>query len=468
MAILEDRGFFWWSDVRIPKTQFAPSCAISGTLKIDDAGHIQLEIDGRLPGKARPRSELETANIQGLLKGKGEYVLLGRVSRNGETYRTHNVSYESYIALNCLVSDRPFRADNEKPLAFRSIKLSLKGFEEWVWLRAISVNRKRSRLLASYKAEKDLKFDTAYGLLSVEYDMAGPMWGKSRNHKLALTEEAAFRFSPKKMASLESCQKYYQWLEELVILLTDSDRKLDWPQLISADGRQRSRLYFLRDTVDAPPLGAHHCLVNFRTVKDDIGTLFSNFIEKRERFGPGFYLYLGTRRGIKMFIEHRFVNLIWGLEAFDRRGRGRVQNGALEVKIERILGQVQGRRDRKWLQMRLRNAAEPDLEQRLYELFSDLPMALNMSGLRKFCHECAGRRNDISHFGGTRDKTTKYDDFLEDLHKKANALASLYHLHLLKEIGLDSEKLSFKVNSNWRVALMKRHLVEVGLLKREN
>ena len=40
---------------------------------------------------------------------------------------------------------------------------------------------------------------------------------------------------------------------------------------------------------------------------------------KREEFGPGFYLYLGTRRGMALYAEHSFVNLIWGLEAFHRK-----------------------------------------------------------------------------------------------------------------------------------------------------
>ena len=49
------------------------------------------------------------------------------------------------------------------------------------------------------------------------------------------------------------------------------------------------------------------------------GAIWSRWKAMRDEFGPGFYLYLGLRRGMAMYIEHRFVNLIWGLEAFTAR-----------------------------------------------------------------------------------------------------------------------------------------------------
>ncbi len=40
------------------------------------------------------------------------------------------------------------------------------------------------------------------------------------------------------------------------------------------------------------------------------GDIWSDWKKKREAFGPGFYLYLGTHRGvIRLYIENRFVNL---------------------------------------------------------------------------------------------------------------------------------------------------------------
>jgi hypothetical protein len=186
----------------------------------------------------------------------------------------------------------------------------------------------------------------------------------------------------------------------------------------------------------------------------------------QERFGPGFYLYLGTRRGMKMFVEHRFVNLIWGLEAFDRRGRGDPEiRSRLQEKVERILKQVTAKKDKDWLAGQLQHAGEPNLAQRLYDLFIKLPLPLDEKRLRDFCKECAERRNDISHFGGVRREMENYDAFIRDLDRKSDALTSLYHLHLLSEIGVDHHLFDFKENHSRSLYLMQCYLSSVGILK---
>jgi len=38
-------------------------------------------------------------------------------------------------------------------------------------------------------------------------------------------------------------------------------------------------------------------------------------MEKRRKHGPGFYLFLGALRSREMYVEHRFANLVWGIDA---------------------------------------------------------------------------------------------------------------------------------------------------------
>lgn len=472
MAILEDRGIFWWNDELVPKEQFAPSSNVAGKLTISDDGSTRLDLDSVMPGIEHPFEALRNSgktserNIQGLLNGDSGYVLLTGVIGNGASFRTSNLSQERYLALNCLISKSQFRQDHKRPLSFRAVKVELTGLEDWLWLRGIETTRRRSTLTARYKKPKDRDYALPFGKLSIEYELSGPGIGKSKSKKLSLTQVAAVRVTPTRKLDLLECQTYYQRVEELVILLTSSDRSLDWPTVVVADGKQRAKLYFTRYKVDAEPPGAHNCLINFPKIADSFGALFSALLEKREQFGPGFYLYLGTRRGLKMFVEHRFVNLIWGLEAFDRRGRGEVQaDSSLSEKIERILIGVTDPRDRKWLNGKLRHAAEPNLGKRLFEVFSTIPLCFDLKGLRRFCIECQDRRNDISHFGGLRHKDQTYDAFMRDLDKKSDALAALYHLHLLTVIGIDPERLNFATNHNWPLSRMEMDLRAAGVLK---
>jgi hypothetical protein len=291
------------------------------------------------------------------------------------------------------------------------------------------------------------------------------MFGASKRHTLNLEESAKLRFTPSALFALEDAEKYYQQIEDLLILLADRDYSFDWPQLTSANGKQKSQLYFLKNRGAANAPAKHECLITFPLIREQFGQLLSSWMEKQERFGPAFYLYLGTRRGVKLYVEHRFVNLIWGLEAFDRKSREVAANQALQEKICRILSQVERKRDKAWLRGKLRHAAEPSLEERLYDTFSALPLALDDDGLHAFCKECATKRNEISHYGG-HTHAESYPSFVRSLDQKSDALSALYHILLLTEIGIDPSLLDFQTNRMWPANAMAAALRRVGLTQR--
>jgi hypothetical protein len=56
------------------------------------------------------------------------------------------------------------------------------------------------------------------------------------------------------------------------------------------------------------------------------------------------------------------------------------------------------------------------------------------------------------------------DNEIEDLHKKSEALSNLYHLLLLREIGIDDESLRRIAQRQLRAFQIKFSFVEVGLL----
>ncbi len=71
MAILEERGLFWWADEAVPEKQFAPDSCVTGLLIIGDDGQTRLELDGYFPSKHGPmtpmirRGQLIDKDIQG-------------------------------------------------------------------------------------------------------------------------------------------------------------------------------------------------------------------------------------------------------------------------------------------------------------------------------------------------------------------------------------------------------------------
>jgi ApeA N-terminal domain 1 len=470
VTILEDRGLFWWNNQVVPKEQFAPNDCVHGKVTISDDGQVRLDLDTVMPGQRawdnlRNVNKPAEHNIQGLLSAKSEKVLLLGLIQAGGGFRSNNLTPASYLATNCLVSERRFRPDAAAPLVFRNISVGLDGLEDWLWLRNIKTDLRRGpRLTAKYKRPAPLRYDLSLGALSIEYDMIAPWRGKSADNKLNLVETATINLKLKEKMTLEDSQTFFQRIEELILLLTSYDRSLDWPTIILAKGGQHAKNYFFRSRVEAKPPSAHECLINFPKIAFSFGNLFAALVSKREEFGPGFYLYLGTRRGMKMFLEHRFVNLIWGLEAFDRRGRS--EGGTpLDEKVARILDDVVNARDKRWLRRQLRHAAEPRLAQRLCDVFRSIPLDYDYEALQRFCEECERRRNDISHWGGLRPADQDYQAFMRDIDTKADALSALYHLHLLVVIGIDCERLNFVTNHSWPLSRMEMDLRNVGILK---
>jgi hypothetical protein len=349
----------------------------------------------------------------------------------------------------------------------RELEIRLDGLEEWLRLGSIEIEKKKSAISAKYKKPKDAVYVSDHGRLSVNFHIAGePFPGKHRDDSLSLKESASLTWRPKRSLPLEDLKIEYGLLEDMFILLTDSDYCLDWP-IISLTNDRHYKWYFLRhrskESVAAPK--SFECWTNFVQLREEFGSIWLNWKTKREEFGAGFYLYLGTRRGLKLYEEHRFVNLVWGIEAFHRTKHPAPTSNRLSEKIKRIVGQVAAEKDKKWLREKLSHAHEPALGQRIFDAFKILPIELDQGRLSTFCDACAKLRNDISHFGRPQNVTSS-SDFINDVAKMNRALATLYHALLLHEIGVDAKILKHWIYEGFRSFSIKHSFVEVGLLDR--
>jgi hypothetical protein len=157
--------------------------------------------------------------------------------------------------------------------------------------------------------------------------------------------------------------------------------------------------------------------------------------KKRRDFGPGFYLYLGTRRGWRFYPEHLFVNLIWGLEALHRKKQSNDLGSKAKDRVARIVNLIDNDKDKKWLTKILINVHEPNLEQRLLEIMELVSINIDKAKLRQFGSRCAQIWNDISHFGEQRDGLP-YDHFIKEVTYKARALSTLYHMIISMKLEL--------------------------------
>jgi ApeA N-terminal domain 1 len=96
------------------------------------------------------------------------------------------------------------------------------------------------------------------------------------------------------------------------------------------------------------------CVANFIELRGTFGSIWETWRSKREEFGSGFYLYLGTRRGMRLYVEHRIANLVWGVEAFHRTKYPTPATSRLRDKIDRVVSQIRAKKDKEWLTDKLK------------------------------------------------------------------------------------------------------------------
>jgi hypothetical protein len=478
VTILDERGLFWWHHEPIPERQFAPDSYVPGLLRIDDDGRITLELDGRLPSDKglmsvlpsfQDAAELNDKLIQGILKGSNKHVLLSDLTKDGGHFSTRGISYEEYIAMNCLVGDHSLPTMAEEIL-YEALDVDLAGFEEWFRLGSIVVNRTKSTLSANYEQDKGIACDVDNGKIAVEFLLYGPYPGMRRSNKLELKEAISLSLILKKPVTLDQMRTELGVLEDLLVILTNSEYRLTWPSIVIEREKEKYKFkwYFrrLRSEAAEPPK-SHDSPTNFVQLRENFGSIVSAWQSKREQFGPGFYLYLAVRRGMILYPEHRFVNLIWGIEALHRKKYPPASPTCAElkmkVKVSRIVAQVEPAKDKKWLEGRLKNAHEPSLEQRIFDVVTSVPIRLDVDKIREFSKRCAELRNEISHFGAQR-HGGDYANFTQELMKKSEALSVVYHMLILHEIGIDASTLCWWIYDGHHSYREKRTLVEGGLL----
>lgn len=468
----DERGYFWWSDEPIPRNAFAPDNGAYGRLTVSEVGAIHLELDGRLSAERSPLQTLANVgrsvkrNISGILRNSNHSVLLSHIRGDGGKISTNGLSHEQYTADLCLVSASTFANPAELPLT-QCLTMSMSGFEKWLRLGSIKGKRSKSGLTLKHKLPKSHRYTLDDGTVKIDYDLAGPYRNEFQTDELHLTDKASVTYRFRRPAPIESSLERYRWFNDLLTLLTNVERTLDWPTIrISQNSTKTATVYFPRGRRLTKEVQWQDCWTSFPGLKEQFGDILTNWNKKRDLIGPGFYLYLGTRRGMDLYAEHKLVSLAFGLESFHRTLNPDTPDRKLDEKIEGIVSQVASTKDKKWLRSRLKNLGGPNLQQRIIEMLKQLPLELKEDRLHDFAERCARLRNDISHHGRIQGPGA-YERHLEEMLYMNTALDHLYHARILSEIGVSASVIHGVFNGSQHSFGIRYMLWKVGLLDAE-
>ncbi|WP_131183918.1 HEPN domain-containing protein [Stutzerimonas kirkiae] len=451
---INDHGIFWWT------SEGYEAGSATGILSVDPAGVIKLELHQTLPGRSGMGGVFgeilpEPITILGCLKSNGHYVLLKGLRAQGG--RSGLISFEIFWANECFISQKPLEFIN-----FFKLSISLDGLQQWVRPGRIEfydsldkVKDEARKIKVNLDLNSSHAWQISWGLVEITHDFSGSVPGlHSEAVNIAMTSYLSY--TPTIDTTCDEFLDWYRSVQDLLLILTNSNITLSWPRLLWRKGDEviGVNYYFRRHAPTGALVKWHETLLPFARIQDTFGNMIETWLSKRKSLGPGISLYLGTRRNRPLYAEHRFVNLVWGLEALDRRvDSSRCDDLKLKEKIQGLTEFVEAREDlnrsdRKWLVSLLKSRGfERPLSERLYEMLKPVAIGIDDGALKAFTKACADMRNDLSHHGGEREPGG-YSNFINDLVSRSEALSKLYLLLILSLLGISSEEIEFIIYRN--------------------
>lgn len=222
--ILDEQGYFWWRDEKIPDGNFAPENHITGRLTISDDGVTRLELDGVLPTSKHPFEQILTNDsvkrvsrpIQGLLKSNGQHVLIIDAIGNGGAFNSNRFSYERYWASMCLVGSTEFHRKVISPL-FSKLEVDLTGFEEWLNLGTLNISHTKNLLKIKSKKIIDRVYDTPFGKIVLSHGIETKENDGYPRFEFKLREFMRMSLKPKASIPAGDVQAEFTLLQDLMI-----------------------------------------------------------------------------------------------------------------------------------------------------------------------------------------------------------------------------------------------------------
>lgn len=441
--IMNESGFFWLSNIT------EGELAVPGQLTIDEKGIVELELHQSFAGRVGGEAIFGVVEIDkeisilGILKKSEKYITLKNIITNGA--QVGHISYEKFVAEICLISNT--KINTEK---FKAIRIPLSNLNDWSHPGTFE-HFKNTELSSAINME--LKENSSWALDEGTLKLVNHLEGKIPNPqtvKLDVSITSHFYYERTQNTEINDLLDMYHGLQDLLMILINEQASVGWPFLYWEDNEafHTVECYFRRGHLTENTFKWVDVTVPFPRIRDKFGEMVTTWFEKRKTLGPGINLYLSILRNKTTYAENVFVNMVWGLEALDRRNdlnSDIVVKSKLEEKIQRISDIIKENKiltsdDRRWLMKALSKDNERSLAERLYDTFLHLNLDIDPTLLRAFCDSCAHLRNDLSHHGGER-TPGEYDKFITKLIPHLRALSTLYLMVMLDILQIENGEL---------------------------
>ena len=458
----------WWR----PET---PTERLPGSLFEDgDHGGLQLLIDGHfaevnaepaadgLPRAVKPLLD-DVPLLVGIttdgkllslidcrtLKGGG----LPGVTKTFQVFRPTIIAYDVHFA----------SADE-----FRLTSLSgrYSNLDQWVDASGVSYTFPSGNLYPisiTYAIPEEVKATLSDGIsVGVNFSVTGPDMGN--RSEVQIQQQAWLRVRSSDEHSYEELLRALTMVADFVSLGIGQAVRLVEVQAGAMDSESTENspktIYFrlhhnsepiapLRENVDH-----RRMLFTLNDIRENFAKILEAWCIQQEKIRPLYSLYFGTLRSASMYVEHRFLNMFQALEAFDRRDH----EPTTEAKVKhaerknRILDAIQIKKDRDWLDGKLRYSHEPTATERLKRLVEKYDAAWIFEDAPKEIELAGNFRNFYTHYDAKLvDKLPELEEQPRAMHNLAVRFQALCEIILLREVGFPADQLKKRMQETQRL-----------------
>ena len=449
-------GFFW-----LPE---APETRLPGVLSISETGEIVLEISylsddskHRITGSDRIDWD-EVVIISGIVDNEDITLYkTGMIKQNYHvplSYGVSNIIFHVHFALF------GFDYKNEKEIMLSSMKVSIEGLREWLFLSGINTQNDyearnytiSSEPLSSISMGNHDNFD-----LEITF---GRSFNRTR-FDVSITQEAYFRLTSLQLRPLndflDMIYKIRSFLcfaiDRMISIQSIISYSTDKLMKIQDDSIPRPiKIYYKSSSFFDEIINIHRygMLFSYSDIRDRFDCVIKKWLESYNVIEPVFRLYFASSSMFNTYSPERFLLLVRSVEVFHRKNFKDRSKKYPRSKFKRIKNCILSKfSDSPEIEFLLKNvlmhANEITLKERVVQMIHPFQTLYDLDDLEVFTANITNTRNYLTHYGNKpKNITTKG----EDIYKLCIKLEALLQLHFLKLIGMDMKTINIIVSQN--------------------
>ena len=436
-------GYFWLPGHEEKK--------IPGTLTINDGGNTQLEVVG-----------LFDDSIEALNGDDDLSRIIGHVENDGFVtledcfYTNKNIGFggisKSKVLVNKVLSGAAW--DKDEKVTFNTLSFSVDCLDGWVGISGINVDTDLDYKTAtiSYEPPEALSYALDNGM-ELKLCFAYTLPGFPTLQEAKITQRAYFKIISSELRELSEFTILAYKITNLMCFAMNGTVSMKTLSATSNEIKRNNipqpiKIYYqsIPYTEKEPTKTRYDMLFSFRTIQDNAGQIFNNWINAYDFLSPALGLYFSTKTGAQKYLDGKFLALAQGLETYHRRTSSEtlMNQDDFGTLVDTILeGCPENNRD--WLKGRLVHGNEINLGKRLKKIVEPFKKHLGSSKDRgKLLRKIVDKRNYLTHYNEELKDAAANG---KDLFNLCSKMELIFNLHFLKVVGFTDKEIEVVVET---------------------